>query len=67
MRKKMPEIPRAFKTPLVPFVPIAGIVVCLVLMYSLPLESWMRLFVWMGLGVVIYFIYGKKNSKINNE
>ena len=66
MRKKMPDVPRAFKTPFVPFVPIAGIVVCLVLMYSLPLESWMRLVVWMGLGVVFYFIYGKKNSKINN-
>ncbi|OWP84414.1 amino acid transporter [Flavobacterium davisii] len=67
MRKKMPEIPRAFKTPLVPFVPIAGILVCLYLMYSLPLESWMRLIIWMALGIIIYFIYGKKNSKLNNK
>jgi APA family basic amino acid/polyamine antiporter len=67
MRKKMPEIPRAFKTPLVPYVPIAGIVVCLFLMYSLPGESWIRLFIWMGLGIALYFLYGKKNSKINNE
>ncbi|OXA83336.1 amino acid transporter [Flavobacterium columnare] len=67
MRVKMPDIPRAFKTPLVPFVPIAGILVCLYLMYSLPLESWMRLVIWMALGVIIYFIYGKKNSKLNKE
>jgi basic amino acid/polyamine antiporter, APA family len=66
MRKKMPDVPRAFKTPLVPFVPLAGILVCLYLMYSLPLESWLRLIIWMGLGVAFYFIYGKKNSKLNN-
>jgi APA family basic amino acid/polyamine antiporter len=66
MRKKMPDAPRSFRTPLVPFVPIAGIVICLALMYSLPNESWIRLVVWMALGVVIYFIYGKKNSKLNN-
>ncbi|MFC4816160.1 MULTISPECIES: amino acid permease [unclassified Flavobacterium] len=66
MRKKMPDVPRAFKTPLVPFVPIAGVVVCLYLMYSLPLESWLRLVVWMGIGVAFYFLYGKKNSKLNN-
>jgi APA family basic amino acid/polyamine antiporter len=66
MRKKMPDAPRSFRTPLVPFVPIAGIVICLALMYSLPNESWVRLIVWMALGVAIYFIYGKKNSKLNN-
>jgi APA family basic amino acid/polyamine antiporter len=66
MRKKMPDAPRSFRTPLVPFVPIAGILICLALMYSLPNESWARLVVWMALGVVIYFVYGKKNSKLNN-
>ena len=66
MRVKMPDAPRAFKTPLVPFVPIAGVLVCLGLMYSLPNESWARLVVWMALGVLIYFTYGKKNSKLNN-
>lgn len=66
MRKKMPDVPRSFKTPLVPFVPIAGVLVCLFLMYSLPAESWVRLFIWMALGIIIYFLYGKKNSKINN-
>lgn len=66
MRKKMPDAPRAFRTPLVPFVPIAGVVVCVYLMYSLPSESWFRLVLWMLLGVVIYFIYGKRKSKLNN-
>ncbi|TDW44302.1 amino acid/polyamine/organocation transporter (APC superfamily) [Flavobacterium sp. 270] len=66
MRKKMPDAPRAFRTPLVPFVPVAGIVICLALMYSLPNESWARLVIWMALGIIIYFVYGKKNSKLNN-
>jgi basic amino acid/polyamine antiporter, APA family len=66
MRKKMPDAPRSFKTPLVPFVPIAGVAVCGYLMYSLPGESWLRLVIWMALGVLIYFVYGKKNSKLNN-
>lgn len=65
MRKKMPDAPRAFKTPLVPFVPIAGVVVCVYLMYSLPGESWLRLGIWLALGLIIYFVYGKKHSKLN--
>lgn len=65
MRKKMPEAVRSFKVPLVPFVPIAGIAVCIYLMYSLPSESWFRLVIWMALGVAIYFIYGKNKSKLN--
>jgi len=67
MRKKMPDAPRAFRTPLVPFVPIAGVLVCGYLMLSLEKESWWRLMVWLILGVVIYFFYGKKHSKINNQ
>lgn len=67
MRVKMPDAPRAFKTPFVPFVPIAGILVCLGLMYSLPNESWARLIIWMALGVIVYFAYSKKNSKLNKE
>lgn len=66
MRKKMPDAPRSFKTPLVPFVPLAGVLVCVFLMYSLPFESWMRLIIWMALGVLLYFVYGKKHSKLNN-
>lgn len=65
MRKKMPDAKRSFRTPLVPFVPLAGVAVCFYLMYSLPQESWFRLIIWMALGVVIYFIYGKNKSKLN--
>ena len=65
MRKKMPDAKRSFRTPLVPFVPIAGVVVCFYLMYSLPQESWFRLIIWMALGVAIYFVYGKNRSKLN--
>lgn len=66
MRKKMPDAKRSFRTPLVPFVPIAGVVVCFYLMYSLPEESWYRLIIWMALGVALYFAYGKKHSKMND-
>jgi APA family basic amino acid/polyamine antiporter len=64
LRKKMPDVPRAFKTPLVPLVPILGIVVCVYLMYALPAESWFRLAIWLGIGLVIYFVYGRFNSKL---
>jgi APA family basic amino acid/polyamine antiporter len=64
LRKRMPEAPRAFKTPWVPFVPIMGILVCLYLMYALPAESWARLAIWLGIGLLIYFVYGKNNSKL---
>lgn len=67
MRVRMPELPRAFKTPLVPFVPMMGIGVCLYLMYSLPAESWFRLAIWLMIGLAVYFFYGKKNSKMREE
>jgi APA family basic amino acid/polyamine antiporter len=67
MRKKMPDAKRSFRTPFVPFVPLAGVAVCFYLMYSLPQESWFRLIIWMALGVVIYFLYGKRKSKLNNS
>jgi len=66
LRKTMPDLPRAFRTPLVPFVPIMGIIVCLYLMYALPVESWWRLAIWLIIGVAIYFTYGKNNSKLRN-
>ena len=64
MRKTNPDAPRSFRTPWVPVVPILGIVVCLVMMASLPWETWLRLIVWLALGMVIYFGYGKKHSKL---
>jgi APA family basic amino acid/polyamine antiporter len=62
MRKKHPEANRPFKAPLFPFVPIMGILCCLLLMFSLPADNWWRLFVWLAIGFVIYFGYGKKHS-----
>jgi APA family basic amino acid/polyamine antiporter len=67
LRKTRPDLPRAFKTPWVPFVPIMGILVCLYLMYALPLDTWIRLFVWMAVGFIVYFAYGRKNSKLNQS
>lgn len=65
MRKKMPDAPRSFKTPLVPFVPILGVIACVYLMVNLPANAWLRLAAWMALGVMVYFLYGAKHSKLN--
>jgi len=65
MRNKMPEAPRAFRTPLVPLVPILGVFVCLFMMVFLPLDTWIRLIVWMMIGFDIYLYYGMKNSVLN--
>jgi len=62
LRRKQPDLPRPFRTPLVPLVPILGIVSCLLLMFSLPPENWLRLFVWAAIGLVIYFGYGRRRS-----
>ena len=66
MRKKMPELPRAFKTPMVPLVPILGIATCLFMMVFLPMDTWIRLLVWMLIGLDIYLVYGAKNSHLGN-
>lgn len=67
MRKRNPDAERPFKTPLVPLVPILGVIVCVALMASLPLVSWERLGIWMLIGVVVYFLYGKKHSVLRKE
>ncbi|HUI11185.1 MAG TPA: amino acid permease [Bacteroidota bacterium] len=62
MRKKHPEAERPFRAPFVPFVPIAGMASCLLLMLSLPEENWWRLIIWLLIGFVIYFGYGRRHS-----
>ena len=66
LRKTNPEMKREFKTPFVPFVPILGILVCLAMIYGLGWTNWLRLAVWLAIGLVIYFLYGMKNSVLNN-
>lgn len=66
MRKTMPNAPRSFKTPFVPLVPILGVLTCTAMMLSLPLDTWIRLIVWMAIGLILYFSYSRKHSKLNN-
>lgn len=66
LRVKNPEIPRQFKTPLVPLVPILGIIVCSAMIYGLGWTNWARLLVWLLIGFVIYFGYSRRNSRLNN-
>jgi APA family basic amino acid/polyamine antiporter len=62
MRRTNPNAERPFRAPLGSFVPVAGIVFCLVLMFSLPAENWVRLGVWLVIGIVIYFAYSRHHS-----
>ncbi len=64
LRYAHPEIPRPFRTPFVPVVPALGIFCCLYLMFSLPKDTWVRLLVWMAIGLVIYFTYGIRKSRL---
>lgn len=63
MRRTMSDVPRSFKTPFVPFVPVAGILICFFLMVFLPFDTWIRLIVWMIIGIDIYILYGRKRSR----
>jgi basic amino acid/polyamine antiporter, APA family len=64
MRRTHPEVHRPFRAPLGSFVPIMGILSCLLLMFSLPAENWLRLVVWLAIGLVIYFAYGRRHSRV---
>ncbi len=65
LRKNHPNLERPFKTPMVPFIPILSAVVSFGLMLGLPLDTWIRLFVWMAVGFFLYFFYGRNHSKLN--
>jgi APA family basic amino acid/polyamine antiporter len=64
LRVRRPGLPRPFRTPLVPLVPILGITISLLLMLSLPLDTWIRLLAWLALGLGIYFVFGRNNSSV---
>ncbi|SMC45753.1 amino acid permease [Moheibacter sediminis] len=67
LRKSMPDAPRAFRVPLVPLIPILGILVCFFMMAFLPLDTWMRLILWMIVGLDVYLFYGLKNSHLTSH
>ncbi|MFF5111241.1 APC family permease [Streptosporangium sp. NPDC000509] len=62
MRQTMPELPRGFRTPLSPGLPIATILACLWLMVNLQLITWLYFIIWMAFGVLVYLVYGRRNS-----
>ncbi len=66
LRKTDPNMIRPFKTPLVPLVPILGIIVCTAMIISLPNETLLSAFIWMCLGLILYFVYSKNHSKLRN-
>jgi APA family basic amino acid/polyamine antiporter len=63
LRRTAPDTPRPFRTPGVPWVPVLGALACIVQMVSLPLSTWERLIIWMALGLMVYFLYGRRRSR----
>jgi APA family basic amino acid/polyamine antiporter len=64
LRKRRPDLPRSFRVPLVPWLPLLSVACCLALMLSLPLETWLRFFSWLAIGMAIYFAFSRKRSKL---
>jgi basic amino acid/polyamine antiporter, APA family len=64
MRRRDPDAPRPFRCPLVPLIPLLGIVFCLLLMFSLPVDNWLRLILWLLIGFAVYFSYGRYHSAL---
>jgi basic amino acid/polyamine antiporter, APA family len=67
LRYTDPDLPRPFRTPLVPLVPLGGIAACFYLMAHLPPDTWARLIIWMLIGFAIYFLYGRRHSKVGGQ
>lgn len=64
LRRREPTLARPFRTPWVPVVPIASAIISLALMASLPGATWVRLVIWMAIGVVLYFLYGSRRGRL---
>jgi len=67
LRYKRPDLKRPFKTPLVPLIPILGAGICMLQMYSLPFDTWLRLIIWMAIGMFIYFTYSIHHSELRKQ
>ena len=66
LRRSRPDLPRAFRVPGVPWIPLAGVLTCGWLMLNLPLETWLRFVIWMVVGLVVYGLYGRRHSTLAN-
>jgi APA family basic amino acid/polyamine antiporter len=66
LRRTDPNRPRPFRVPLVPLFPIIGVILCIALMLSLPVMTWIRFFVWLAIGLVIYFLYSVRHSRLRH-
>ena len=66
LRKKDPTRPRPFRVPFVPLFPILGVLFCFALMLSLPIETWIRFFIWLAIGLAIYFLYSVRHSRLRH-
>jgi APA family basic amino acid/polyamine antiporter len=64
LRSRRPDLPRPFRAPFSPLTPILGILISLAMMLGLPGETWLRLVIWLAVGLVIYFSYGKVHSRV---
>lgn len=67
LRRAEPHVPRPFRTPYVPWLPLAGILACLGLLAGLGLYTWIRLGIWIAIGLVIYFVYGRFQSRLRTR
>jgi APA family basic amino acid/polyamine antiporter len=67
LRKSQPDAPRPFRTPWMPWVPILGALACIAQMLSLPWATWIRLFVWLGIGLCVYFFYGRGRAAAQRQ
>ncbi len=67
LRRTRPELPRSFRTPLVPLLPVVSVLASLWLMLNLPAETWLRFGIWMALGFLVYFLYGRSHSRLGRD
>ncbi|MFE3454871.1 amino acid permease C-terminal domain-containing protein [Nonomuraea sp. NPDC059194] len=67
VRRTRPDLPRAFRTPPVPLVPTLSVLSCPYLMVNLPIETWLRFLIWTAVGVLLYFVYGYRHSRVSGS